>query len=75
MSGIGVVLNPKSGHNLRILDAPFVLSRRLAITASFARPVRIEELYRIAEDFRRVDNDVLAISGGDGYGHVTLTSS
>ena len=33
----------------------------------------IDELYRIAEDFRRDDIDVLAISGGDGTNHVTLT--
>ena len=33
----------------------------------------IDELYRIAEDFRREDIDVLAISGGDGTNHVTLT--
>jgi diacylglycerol kinase family enzyme len=33
----------------------------------------IDELYRIAEDFREVGIDVLAISGGDGTNHVTLT--
>ena len=33
----------------------------------------IDELYRIAEDFRDVGIDVLAISGGDGTNHVTLT--
>jgi diacylglycerol kinase family enzyme len=33
----------------------------------------IDELHRIAEDFRRDDIEVLAISGGDGTNHVTLT--
>lgn len=33
----------------------------------------VDELYRIAHDFRRDDIDVLAISGGDGTNHVTLT--
>jgi diacylglycerol kinase family enzyme len=33
----------------------------------------VDELHRIAEDFRRFDIDVLAISGGDGTNHVTLT--
>ena len=33
----------------------------------------IDELYRIAEDFKRLDIDVLGISGGDGTNHVTIT--
>jgi len=33
----------------------------------------IDELYRIAEDFQRLEIDVLGISGGDGTNHVTLT--
>ncbi len=33
----------------------------------------IDALYRIAEEFRRTNIDVLAISGGDGTNHVTLS--
>ncbi|MBL8609493.1 MAG: sphingosine kinase, partial [Myxococcales bacterium] len=33
----------------------------------------VEELHRIAEDFKRLKIDVLGISGGDGTNHVTLT--
>ena len=73
MSGIGVVLNPKSGKNRRDPGA----ARRLAKTLGDAGTVReahsIDELYRIAEDFQRLEIDVLGISGGDGTNHVTLT--
>jgi diacylglycerol kinase (ATP) len=74
MSGIGVVLNPRSRHNLRDPGAALRLSRRLGDYGVLRTARSVEELYRIAEDFRRVEIDVLAISGGDGTGHVTLTS-
>ncbi len=74
MSGIGVVLNPKSRHNLRDPGAALRLARRLGDHGVLRTARSVEELNRIAEDFRRVDIDVLAISGGDGTGHVTLTS-
>jgi diacylglycerol kinase family enzyme len=73
MSGIGVVLNPKSRQNLRDPGAALRLSRRLGDHGVLRTADSVEELYRIAEDFRRVDIDILAISGGDGTGHVTLT--
>ncbi|HEX4448433.1 MAG TPA: diacylglycerol kinase family protein [Polyangiaceae bacterium] len=73
MSGIGVVLNPKSRRNLRDPGAAVRLARRLGDHGVLRTAGSVEELYRIAEDFRRVDIDVLAISGGDGTGHVTLT--
>jgi|HubBroStandDraft_4_1064222.scaffolds.fasta_scaffold71406_2 diacylglycerol kinase (ATP) len=73
MAGIGVVLNPKSRRNLRDPAAAGRLARRLGDHGVLRSAGSIEELHRIAEDFRRMDIDVLAISGGDGTGHVTLT--
>ncbi len=73
MSGIGVILNPKSGRNLRDPGAALRLSRRLGDYGVLRTVRSVDELYRVAEDFRRVEIDVLAISGGDGTGHVTLT--
>src|ERR1700733_6216389 len=73
MAGIGVVLNPKSRRNLRDPDAALRLARRLGDHGVLRTAASVEELYRIAEDFRRVDIDILAISGGAGPGHVTLT--
>ena len=73
MSGIGVVLNPRSRRNLRNPGA----YRRLAKTLGDHGVVRearsIDELYRIAEDFQKLQIEVLGISGGDGTNHVTIT--
>lgn len=73
MPGIGVVLNPRSRRNLRDPRAADRLARRLGDVGVVRQANSIDELYRIAEDFRRDDIDVLAISGGDGTNHVTLT--
>ncbi|HEX8790479.1 MAG TPA: diacylglycerol kinase family protein [Polyangiaceae bacterium] len=73
MPGIGVVLNPRSRRNLRDPRAADRLARRLGDAGVVRQANSIDELYRIAEDFRRDDIDVLAISGGDGTNHVTLT--
>jgi diacylglycerol kinase (ATP) len=73
VSGIGVVLNPRSRRNLRDPAAATRLARKLGDHGVVRQARTIDELYRIAEDFRRDDIDVLAISGGDGTNHVTLT--
>jgi len=73
VSGIGVVLNPKSRRNLGDPGAASRLARTLGDSGVVREARSIDELYRIAEDFRRDDIDVLAISGGDGTNHVTLT--
>ena len=66
MAGIGVVLNPRSGRNLHDPTAALRLARRLGDKGVVREARSIDELYRIAEDFRRAEIDVLAISGGDG---------
>ncbi|MGH7284347.1 MAG: diacylglycerol/lipid kinase family protein [Polyangiaceae bacterium] len=73
MSGIGVILNPRSRKNLRDPRA----ARRLAQTLGDHGVVRearsLDDLYKIAEDFKKQEIDVLGISGGDGTNHVTIT--
>jgi len=73
MPGIGVIYNPRSGRNLRDPKA----ARRLSVALGDHGVVReagsIDELYRVAEDFRSLDIDVLGISGGDGTNGVTIT--
>jgi diacylglycerol kinase (ATP) len=74
MPGIGVVVNPKSRHNLRDRGAAARLARRLGDHGVVREAWSIDELYRIAGDFQRDHVDVLAISGGDGTNTVTLTA-
>jgi len=73
MSGIGVVLNPKSRKNLRDPGAYDRLARKLEGRGVVREARSIDELYRIAEDFRALKIDLLGISGGDGTNHITLT--
>jgi diacylglycerol kinase family enzyme len=71
--GIGVVLNPRSRRNLRDPRAALRLARTLGAQGVVREAHSVDELYRIAEDFRRDAIEILAISGGDGTNHVTLT--
>jgi diacylglycerol kinase family enzyme len=73
MPGIGVILNPKSRKNLRDPRAAHRLARRLGDHGVVRTARSIDELHRIAEDFKALDIDVLGISGGDGTNHVTIT--
>jgi diacylglycerol kinase (ATP) len=73
MSGIGVVVNPKSRRNLGDPGAAARLARQLGDSGIVREARSIDELHRVAEDFQRADIDVLAISGGDGTNSVTLT--
>jgi diacylglycerol kinase (ATP) len=73
MSGIGVVLNPRSRRNLRDPKAALKLARTLGDHGVVRQVDSIEDLHRTAEDFRHLDIDVLGISGGDGTNHVTIT--
>ncbi|MCA9587467.1 MAG: sphingosine kinase [Myxococcales bacterium] len=73
MPGIGVVFNPKSGRNVRDPRAAGRLARALGDHGVVRAARSIDELYAVAEDFRRLDIDVLGISGGDGTNGVTIT--
>jgi diacylglycerol kinase (ATP) len=73
MAGIGVVFNPKSRRNLQNPHLAWRLSRQLGDRGVVRAARSIEELRRIAEDFRTLDIELLAIAGGDGTNHVTLT--
>jgi diacylglycerol kinase family enzyme len=73
MSGIGVVLNPRSRRNLRDPRAAGRLAKQLGDHGVVRLARSIDELHRIAEDFKKLDIDVLGISGGDGTNHVTIT--
>ena len=73
MSGIGVIFNPRSGRNLRDPRAAGRLARTLGDHGTVRPAGSIDELHRVAEDFRKLDIDVLGISGGDGTNGVTIT--
>lgn len=73
MSGIGVILNPRSRKNLRDPSASLRLARTLGDHGVVREARSLDDLYKIAADFKKLDIDVLGISGGDGTNHVTIT--
>ena len=73
MAGIGVIYNPRSGRNLRDPSAARRLSEALGDHGMVREAGSIDQLYRVAEDFRTLGIDVLGISGGDGTNGVTIT--
>src|SRR3954470_24188970 len=73
MSGIGVIVNPRSRSNVKDPAAADRLARALGDHGVVRAAGDKEELFRIAEDFRKLKIDVLGISGGDGTNYVTLT--
>jgi diacylglycerol kinase family enzyme len=73
MGGIGVILNPRSRQNLRDPRAAVRLARTLGDHGVVRMAKSRDDLARIAEDFRKLQIDVLGISGGDGTNYVTIT--
>lgn len=74
MSGIGVVLNPYSKtykkDPQRLDHMAFIIGDK----ASCKPTDDIDDLYRVADEFKSRAIDILAISGGDGTIHCTLTA-
>jgi diacylglycerol kinase family enzyme len=73
MPGIGVILNPRSKRNLADPRAALRLARALGDHGVVRTVNNREDLARIAEDFRKLQIDILGISGGDGTNYVTIT--
>ena len=73
MGGIGVILNPQSRHHLRDPRAALRLAKALGDHGVVRTARSRDDLTRIAEDFRKLQVDVLGISGGDGTNYVTIT--
>lgn len=74
MPGIGVILNPNSK---KYKKNP-AKARRMAFIvgdkASCKATEDLKDLRRVAEEFKTRDIDILALSGGDGTNHCSLTT-
>lgn len=74
MGGIGIILNPHSKkHKLdpdRLKQLAFIVGDK----GSCKETSDLGDLYRVVEEFKTRDIEILAIGGGDGTNHVTLTS-
>jgi diacylglycerol kinase family enzyme len=73
MPGIGIVVNPKGKKYQKDPDKIGRLSFIVGDRGSYQATADIPDLRRVAEQFKSRDIDILAIGGGDGTTHVTLT--
>ena len=74
MPGIGVITNPRSRLNKRNPAAMRKLGYLIGDRGAAAATTSLDDLYRVAEEFKRADIDILGINGGDGTIHHTLTA-
>ncbi len=74
MSGIGVILNPNSKRYKKNPDDMKRMGFIVGDKASCRATENMEDLRCVAEEFKSRDIDILAISGGDGTNHCTLTT-
>ena len=74
MSGIGIVLNPYSKLHRKDPDKMTRMSYIVGDKGSCKQTIDLQDLRRVAEEFKTRDIDILAIAGGDGTIHVALTA-
>jgi diacylglycerol kinase (ATP) len=74
MPGIGLITNPKSRVNKRDPASMRRLGYLLGSRGAAEATVSLDQLYRVAEEFKKESIDILGINGGDGTIHHTLTA-
>lgn len=74
MPGIGIVTNPNSRRNRRYPERMRRLGYILGQDDVYEMTNRVEDVASVADEFKRNDIDILALNGGDGTNHVTLTT-
>lgn len=73
MPGIGIISNPHSRRNRRHPEQMRRLVYILGQDDNHELTHRIEDVSEAARQFKANDIDILALNGGDGTNHVTLT--
>ncbi|MEL6178331.1 MAG: diacylglycerol kinase family protein [Myxococcota bacterium] len=74
MPGIGIVTNPNSRRNRRYPERMRRLGYILGQDDVYEMTNRVEDVASVADEFKRNDIEILALNGGDGTNHVTLTT-
>ncbi|MBA2664466.1 MAG: diacylglycerol kinase [Bradymonadaceae bacterium] len=74
MAGIGIITNPHSRRNRRHPERMRRLGYMLGRNDTYELTNRIEDVALVAERFKQSGIEILALNGGDGTNHVTLTT-
>ena len=73
MPGIGIITNPKSRQNRKHPENMNQLGYIVGDEGACAATKNLDDIYKVAEVFKKYDIDVLGLNGGDGTNHITLT--
>ena len=73
MPGIGLLLNPRAKQHLADPDLAERLKRQVGDHGVVRAPESYEQLAQAAEDFKQHGVELVAVAGGDGTNHVTIT--
>lgn len=74
MPGIGIITNPNSRRNRRYPEQMRRLAYVLGTNDTYEMTNRVEDVAAVAREFKKNDVEILALNGGDGTNHVTLTT-
>ena len=74
MPGIGIITNPHSRRNRRYPEQMRRLAYVLGSDDTYELTNKVEDVEAVAEQFKKTDIEILALNGGDGTNHVTLTT-
>lgn len=74
MPGIGIITNPHSRRNRRYPERMRRLGYMLGQNDTYELTNRIEDVEQVAQRFKDNGVEILALNGGDGTNHVTLTT-
>ena len=74
MSGIGIIYNPYAGKNRKNPGLEAELKNILGDHGLFVRTDDKAALTRAAQEFRKAEIDILAVSGGDGTLHQVIST-
>lgn len=74
MPGIGIITNPHSRRNRRYPERMRRLGYMLGQHDTYELTNRIEDVEDVARKFMENEIDILALNGGDGTNHVTLST-
>lgn len=74
MPGIGIITNPHSRRNRRYPEQMRRLAYVLGSEDTYELTNKIDDIVTVARQFKRSGIEILALNGGDGTNHVSLTT-
>lgn len=74
MPGIGIITNPHSRRNRRFPEQMRRLAYVLGTKDTYELTNKVDDVKKVARQFKKSGIEILALNGGDGTNHVTLTT-